>query len=209
MGIRWTELGIGNLKWSGHGDRDVFVHPKQDGLRLVVYKSGRKTWLVRVRGTDKKIGQYPELSLHDAITICRKQIDQSRGISLPNMTFGQYLIEIHLPKAKAKTAPQRAQDLQRAFKKSNEAGIHAPFGISLSNLHRLAIEDWRDEYQDTFNLANGTLNSLTQFWRASLNRAVERKLLALNPFDGIKQLPESDPRVRYLLDDERERFWLY
>ena len=208
MGIRWTEIGIGNLKWSGHGDRDVFVHPKQDGLRLVVYKSGRKTWFVRFRGTDNKIGQYPELGLKDAISICRKEIEQARRISLPKMTFGQYLTEIHLPKAKAKTAPQRAQDLQRAFKNSKEAGIHAPFWtLPLSNLHRLAIEDWRDEYQEAFDLANGTLNSLTQFWRASLNKAVERKLLASNPFDGIKQLPESDPRVRYLLDDERERFF--
>jgi integrase len=72
----------------------------------------------------------------------------------------------------------------------------------------LKIEQWRAEQRKQKNTKGSSLNRYTTALKAVFNWAVKRDLLDANPIAKLEVLSErdSDKKVRFLTDEERERF---
>ncbi|MCH1449724.1 MAG: site-specific integrase [Litoricolaceae bacterium] len=199
--MTFTEKSLNRVKLGPGESRLVFRDPKDKSLMLYVQPRG-KTWYSRVNGSDKSIGRFPALSIDDARQIHRKRSLETKGHIMPTLTLGQYIDEHDVPKSDSKTVPAKSRNLKNAFLKS---GVDF-WDKRIQDIRSQDIEDWRQEYIEDHGVANGTLNSYTVYLKAALGRAVKRGFLPHHPLADFKQLPEDHHRVRYLLNDERERF---
>lgn len=200
--IAFTEKALSRIKLDVGEQVRILRDPKNKSLLLRVMRN-RKTWCSRINGSDKSIGHFPALSIEDARRIHLKRCLESTGAVIPILTLGQYITEYDVPKSDSKTASAKAKNLENAFKKSG-----AKFwDVRLQDIRSQYIEDWRQEYLAGFDVANGTANSYTVYLKAALGRAVKRGFLSTHPLSDFRQLPEDHHRVRYLHDDERERFY--
>jgi integrase len=87
-------------------------------------------------------------------------------------------------------------------------GFAKLFPVEAAKLTALDIEAWRSECLSR-NCKAATINRMLTALRAMLNWAVEMRLIESNPLGRIKRLSEtdSDQKVRYLTDDERQRLY--
>lgn len=200
--MTFTEKFLSRAKLAPTESRLIFRDPKDKSLMLYVQPRG-KTWYSRVNGSDKSIGQFPALTIETARQIHKKRLLELKGTITPSLSLGQYIEDVDVPKSDSKTVPAKARNLMSAFKKSG-----AQFWSQrLQDIRLQDIEDWRKDYLEEFGVANGTLNSYTVYLKAALGRAMKRGYLTNHPLANLKQLPEDHHRVRYLRDDERERFY--
>ena len=199
--IKFTHQGLDRVRLDQDENYRLLYDPKDKSLRLRVQPK-RKTWVSRVNGSDKSIGQFPTLSIETARQIHKKRLLETKGTILPTLTLGQYIDDVDVPRSDSKTVPAKARNLKNAFLKS---GVDF-WDKRIHDIRSQDIEDWRQEYLEEFGVANGTLNSYTVYLKAALGRAVKRGYLPSHPLADFKQLPEDHHRVRYLLDNERERF---
>ena len=199
---KFTHQGLDRVRLDSGEAYRLLYDPKDKSLRLRVQPK-RKTWVSRVNGSDKSIGQFPALTIETARQIHKKRLLELKGTISPTLSLGQYIEDIDVPKSDSKTVPAKARNLLNAFTKSG-----AEFwNQRLQDIRLQDIEDWRQDYLEEFGVTNGTLNSYTVYLKAALGRAMKRGYLTSHPLANLKQLPEDHHRVRYLRDDERERFY--
>jgi integrase len=80
--------------------------------------------------------------------------------------------------------------------------------LPVEEITLLKIDEWRSEQRQRKNTKGSSLNRYTTALKAVFNWAVKRELLDVKPITKLEALSErdSDKKVRFLTDEERERF---
>jgi integrase len=99
-----------------------------------------------------------------------------------------------------KSGAETARILRTGFVKLSPAEV--------AKLTPLNIEMWRSDCLSR-NCKAATINRMLTALKAMLNWAVEMQLIESNPLGKVKRLAETDSeqKVRYLTDDERQRLY--
>ena len=215
MQVKLTQSYIQSLKPDGkpHWIRDAV----ENKLVLYLGKTGKKTWYVDYTRPDNgkrayhKIGPAPDII---TVTIAR---DSAR----------EFLARVALGENPAAKKP-----LDQLILKDLIDGIYAPWvlenrrtgrgaiamlrnsfgflmGQEIQSITALQIEQWRAKRRRENKNKAATLNRYVTALKAALNWGVKHKIIESNPLSGMEMLREDDSesKVRYLSDDERERLF--
>ncbi len=184
----------------------------ESGLRIAVYKSGRKSWRHRYTFLGKKcaqtIGEYPAINLDMARECIRenkrllaKDIDpkEEREQARNALTFQQFADEHYLPFAKKERKSYK--DIENRLK----LRLLPKFGsMLLTQIGKRHVSELHRQLKDEVSAitANRYLTQLGGMFGC----AVEWGYAPENPVRGIRQFDEGGPRTRYLADDELVSF---
>ena len=181
------------------------------GLVLVVRPTGKKTWYVdykRSNGkrTDHLIGVDSLFTVAEAREHAREflaAIARGEDPTAPPadvLTFGAFLSDIYEPWV---IENRRSGDSTSYILKSNFAFLSK---TPLEKITIAQVEQWRSKKKKK-GLKASSLNCRTTALKAAINWAVKRNIIENNPLAKLERLSEddSDTKVRYLSDDERER----
>lgn len=182
------------------------------GLILVVRPTGRKTWYVDYkrhdgRRTDHLIGADSLFTVMEAREHAREflaAIARGEDPTAPPvdvLTFGAFLNDIYEPWV---IENRRSGDSTAYILKSNFKFL---FATPLESITIAQIEQWRSKKKKA-GLKASSLNRRLTALKAAINWAVKRNIIENNPLAKLERLSEedSDTKVRYLSDEERERF---
>lgn len=202
-------------KLTAKDGRIIIRDTETQGLVLYVEATGTKTFYVDFRKADgrrqsHKIGRADSMSVAQAreaakTFLAKVALGQEPEKKRPERmdgerTLGEFLEELYIPWviANRKAGRQTADMLRRSFK--------FLWDTKISEINRLTLEQWMTDRLATNKSAS--INRLAMTIKTALNWGVERELLPSNPLLKLKMLKETDSpgRVRYLEDDERERF---
>ncbi|GHV35518.1 integrase [Synergistales bacterium] len=184
------------------------------GLRLYVGSSGKKTWYVHYRQNAKKLAHYKiggldlfgvaqarEAARAFLAAVARGETpylkpEYTEKITLREFISGDYapwVIE-HRRSGKATVA---------LIESSFEPLLAKP----IEEITVSAVEQWRTNKRREKASKASTLNRQITALRAALNWGVKRGVIETNPMSHLERLPEddSDRKVRYLTEEERER----
>ncbi len=164
-------------------------------LSVRVYPSGTKTWVCTIKGRKMSLGKSLVMSLEDARRACLQcQIEDivpRQDIPLCREFVLNIWRSTWSTRCKSSTVERRDSVLTRQ--------LLPTFGsLSLDRITRKAIEDWFDGYSVS---APGGANKALEILRQSLNYAVERDLILINPASSVR--PNRRPKLnRFLSQDE-------
>ena len=184
----------------------------ETGLKLVVYRSGKRYFRYRLVVNGKKkmitIGEYPAVSVEKARSKVREfkalladGIDPTATPDVDDsvLTFGNFVEKHYRPFAKM----ERRSYTDIANRLTNR--ILPAFGHRpLTAIKRHEISEFHVKLGS--EVAAPTANRTVATISAILNLAVERGLLESNPGRGIRKLKENGPRSRVLGGEELMRF---
>lgn len=181
------------------------------GLVLVVRPTGKKTWYVdykRSNGkrTDHLIGVDSLFTVAEAREHAREflaAIVRGEDPTAPPadvLAFGAFLDDIYEPWVMEN---RRSGDSTVYILKSNFGFL---FKIPLKDITIAQIEQWRSKKKKA-GLKASSINRRVTALKAAINWAVKRSLIENNPIAKLERISEedSDTKVRYLSDEERER----
>ncbi|MFM2120530.1 MAG: hypothetical protein RL722_1998 [Pseudomonadota bacterium] len=185
------------------------------GLRLVVNRLGRKSWLLRytheAAKRAMKLGDYPGVDIAqarqlaiDARSLLAKGTDpQVRAAEQVQaaMTLTQFMEHDYLPYAKG--AQRSYRDTLGRWKHH----LKPVFGhLALTALKTQDIQRFHD--QKRIELSPATANRILALLKAALTRALLWQLggLERNPVQGVRMHTENNHRERYLAGPELKRF---
>jgi integrase len=211
--MRLTQTAVGKIVTGG---KAFWVTDEGcPNLRLYVWASGGKTWYAQYRD-ERGNQQSRKLGPADALTVAQaremaldvkakvaKGEDVKRPKPKPEILTLSVLVEKHyVPwyEENRKGIRETARTLRADFAYISDREI-----VTLTPAD---IEKWRSACRSRGVKAT-TLNRRLAVLRSMLNWAVEMRLVEFNPLDKIKRLAEtdSDQKVRYLTDDERQRLY--
>ncbi len=181
------------------------------GFMIIVNPGGKKTYFLdyrRANGkrTHHKIGDAQVYTVAEAREIAQAFLaDVASGKNplekVQVFTFGQFVEEIYGPWLldNKKSGSGTLEMLRFNFKFLFDGQIDR---ITISQ-----IEQWRTKRKKKDGVKASSLNRLTGALLTSLNWAAKRNIIDSNPLSRLEKLPERDSvtKVRYLLDDERDR----
>ncbi|ONG37605.1 integrase [Alkanindiges hydrocarboniclasticus] len=190
--------------------RDIeFTDDVVKGLKLVITRGGRYSWLLRyIIGTKKramKLGDYPSVTLaqvrlmaqahHELIkhgTDPQEQRDMEK--TMPLLT--SFFMDHYYPYAQ-KRKSSYLDDLSRF---NNH--LKAPLGhLKLNQVDRTAIIQVLDHVKN-LGLSNATVNRIRALCSSVMNYAIDLGLLDRNPVQRVKKYKESHMIERYLSEIE-------
>lgn len=181
------------------------------GFCLIVRPGGTKTWVVDYRDangkrTDYRIGHaniYTVVEARDLAKEFLTALEKGEDPTAPPetvLTFGAFLQDIYEPWV---IENRRAGDATAYILKSNFGFLSS---VPLEKITIAQVEQWRSKKKKK-GLKASSLNRRTTALKAAINWAVKRNIIENNPIAKLERLSEddSDTKVRYLSDDERER----
>ncbi len=183
------------------------------GLRLVVNRLGRKSWLLRYTMTGQKrsmkLGDYPAVEVAqarqlaiDARSQAAKGIDpQGPPAGAPAaLTLAGFVAQDYMPHAKA---------AKRSFKDDEtRLRLHVlpEFGaLALEAIKTQDIQAFHDRKR--VERCAATANRILALMKRIFNLAILWGKLEKNPVRGVKMHQENNQRQRYLAGEELRRFW--
>jgi integrase len=188
------------------------------GLTLRIEPSGKKTYYIDYerpsnrKRTAYKLGDSALLTVAQARDAAREFLAsvvlgddpaENRRKASRSMTLGSYLERHYGPwvTENRKSGGSTVEMIRSAFASLTETPV--------SDLTPLAIEEWRTGRRKEKALKSSSLNRQVGALKAALNWGVKHGILSRNPLAGLERLQErdSETKVRYLLDDERERLF--
>lgn len=196
------------------GMREVeFSSPMYPGLKLVVTKNGRKSYLHRytICGEKQclKIGDYPAMGVEEAaLTVIaqRKQINQgidpkpSRNIELQIPTLRGFCEKTYIPHAQA-TKVSWKDDLGKL-----NGHIYSHLGhLRMTEIKSMDIQDYLNSLRDKCDLAPATVNRHRALLSKIFKVAMMGEIVSKNPCERVMKLKENNQIERYLDKDELER----
>jgi len=211
--VRFTQSFLLSVK--PDGDKGTWWSDAQTrGFQLYVGAKGKKTWYVFYRkasgkSSHYKIGDADLISLPDArlaatefLTALAKGEEPWQKESRPErMSFGAFLDNVYGPWVleNRRSGGETLALLRSAF---------APLlDRDLDTLSLHDVEAWRTAARKR-GLMTSTINRKVTALKAALNWAYKREIIDTYPLGRLETLrDESDSRVRYLSDDERERLF--
>lgn len=182
------------------------------GLRLAVFKSGRKSWRFRYTFEGDKgtvtYGTYPAVSIDQARELVRQSkklmasgIDprQEKHERREALSFAEFVEQEYLPFA------ERERRSLRDIKSRLKAKIIPVFGKKrLHQIHNQEIRSFIDKL--AMDVSGTTANRTKSLLSAIFRMAVELGHIKENPARGIAKRKENGPRTRYMNDQEVARF---
>ncbi|GHV34399.1 recombinase [Synergistales bacterium] len=192
--------------------RDLLIF----GLVLFVEPSGKKTWYIDYKRPNGK-RTYHKVGSAEILTVA-----QARDIGkefLASVTLGNDPIKAEEIKKERLTLKRLLFDFYSTWvldnRRSGQATIdmvaHAFsdfMDLPIEEITILKIEQWRSVQRKQKSVKGASLNRYTTALKTVFNWAVKREILESNPIDKLDLLSERDSerKVRYLTDEERERF---
>jgi integrase len=186
------------------------------GLVLFVEPSGKKTWYADYRRPNGK-RTYHKIGPAEILTVM-----QARDVAkefLASVTLGNDPIKVEEVKKERLTLKQLLLGPYATWvldsRRSGQATIDMVarafkdfMDLPVEEITLLRIEQWRLEQRKNKNTKGSSLNRYTTALKAVFNWAVKRDLLDANPLAKLETLSErdSEKKVRFLTDEERERF---
>jgi integrase len=186
------------------------------GLVLFVEPSGKKTWYVDYKRPNGK-RTYHKIGPAEILTVA-----QARDLGkefLASVTLGNDPVKAEEVKKERLTLKQLLFDFYTKWvldnRRSGQATIdmiaHAFsdfMDLPTEEITILRIEQWRSAQRKQKNTKGASLNRYTTALKAVFNWAVKREILENNPSEKLEPLSEQDSekKIRFLTDDERERF---
>lgn len=180
------------------------------GLRLIVNKKGRKSFLFRYSSPEGNkrsmgLGVYPDLSINDArqkALEARQQlakgIDPQSDTAPTILTFRKFIEDAYLPHAKV--ANRSYKDVETRLR----LHLLPRFGsLPLRDIRTQDIQRNHDRIR--IERSPGTANRVLALLKRALNLAVLWGVLDKNPVKGVVMFKENQ-RQRYLAGDELKRF---
>lgn len=185
------------------------------GLRLVVNRLGRKSWLLRYTHADAKrsmkLGDYPGVDISearqravDARSQLARGIDpQAREVVIVKeaLTLTAFMEKEYLPHAKAQ---------QRSYRDTLGRWNHhikPVFGhLPVKDIRTQEVQRFHDKKK--VDLSPATANRILATFKRALNLCVlwQRGGLEKNPVTGVRMHAENNQRERYLAGAELKRF---
>lgn len=211
MIIRLTQSYVNNLKPC---EKPYWITDAvTKNLRLYIGVSGSKVWYVAYRenGSTKKqshkLGAAGEVL---TVAVARDMANEflaslakgesPKKKSNERLTLGDYLDTIYAPWV---VSNRKSGQATMNMLRSTFSFLYKRY---VSELSLMEIEKWRMKRLDSGSKAS-TINRLMAALQSSLNWAVKRSLIELNPLRKLEPLSEhdSDVKVRYLSAEERTR----
>jgi integrase len=210
MKIKFTQSSVNNLKSTGKGY--WITDGGCENLRLYIGATGKKTWYSRYRNDAGKtqsqklgtasaisVAQAREMALDIAVRVAKGQ-SVKKEKAIEKITLGPLIENLYRPWV---TAYRRSGSATMDMLRSTFSFL---FNHPVENITIVEIEKWR-----LSRVADGTkastVNRLLGALQSAINWAVKQGITPLNPIARMECLQEtdSDAKVRYLSDDERER----
>jgi len=211
MKSRLTQSFVNSIK--PNPDKPVWItDATTNNLKLYVGTSGKKVWYLYYRDADDKKASH-KIGPADALTVA-----QARDMALD---FISRLKRGESPQKKRSPATILLGDfLRRDYepwvtveRRSGEKTLYLLRSFfrqfldkPINELTVKVMENWRHEKM-LAGIKAATCNRWLIALKAAFNWGVKREYLEANPLARLEKLPEhdSDPKVRYLTDDERKR----
>lgn len=178
------------------------------GLRLVVYKSGRKMWYYRytyygIKGAIK-IGEFPATQVEEAREITfehRRKLDRGTNPKLeivkqrqiPN--FAEFARNFYLPYA-IKTKRSHASD-------ESKLRLHLIPRFGKYQLDQIGVKEI-DDYHQSIKASHcaATANRHLMLLSKMFNLGIQWEIITRNPCASIKQLPENNQSNVFLTQEQ-------
>ena len=184
----------------------------ETGLKLVVYRSGKRYFRYRCVVNGKKkmitIGEYPAVSVEKARSKVRgfkaQLADGIDPTATPDvddsvLTFGNFVTKHYRPFAKMERRSFTDIDNRLTNRILPAFGDRPLTAIKRHEISEFHVKLGSEVAAPTANRTVATISAI-------LNLAVERGLLESNPGRGIRKLKENGPRSRVLGGEELMRF---
>ncbi|MBV1774354.1 tyrosine-type recombinase/integrase [Burkholderiaceae bacterium DAT-1] len=182
------------------------------GLRLLVNRIGRKSFLFRYTHDGKKrsmkIGKYPDIDIADARTkafelraLLAKGVDPQgmQGRQMHSLTFRQFFAEHLWPHFEATKRSAKADESRI------RCHVLPAFGErNLCDITSLELQQFHNRKK--LELCPSTANRIFELIQRGYNLANLWGLVDHNPAKGIRLHRENNRRERFLSDDELRRF---
>jgi integrase len=206
--IRFTNKSVDSIKSPLNMESREYSDMTAVGLKLIVYKSGRKMFFYRYTYKGKKeaikIGEYPAILVDEARTTAfeyRGQVDRGgnpkadvmKRLEVPD--FADFARNTYLPYA-AKTKRSHASD-------ESKIRLHfiPRFGkYRLDEIGAKGIEDYHHIIKDSHCAATANRHLMQLSKMFSL--AVQWEIIDRNPCATIKQFKENNKSTVYLSQEE-------
>ncbi len=181
------------------------------GLRVAVYKSGRKSFRHRYTYLGKKcamtIGEYPAVN----VEMARERVRENKQMMFKNLdpkeeqnrvqqaaNFREFCVDHFLPYAKA------LRSYKDVFNRVEKRLIPVFGKMALPHVSRRHVASFHQKLRDEVSAT--TANRYLSQISAIFARAVETGHATENPAVGIPKFKEGGPRTRFLANDELNRF---
>lgn len=187
------------------------------GLVLRVKTSGNMVWRLNYRNEYKiqkrfTIGQYESLTLTQARLEARRLNgliaqgvdiqEEKKGSRNKEISYIEYLNEFYFDwfKNSHKSWQKNNKWLATTFKPLHNKSLS--YVNSKDN-----ISKFLHQLKNKNNWSNATYNRVLAMVKGSVSRAVEFGYLEENRLSGLKSLPVNSGKIRYLSEDETQRFF--
>jgi integrase len=212
-------------------ERRYEVRDKRSSLRLIVFPSGHKSWIVRYRRRDGRavkltIGPVDTMTLAEARAIAasidleRAQGKEPKKKQPPTIadTYADCAMRFIQEYASVKTRRWRTTARILGFDPDPMPGSLAerwgdrPINtITGNDIHSLIVEVSRRGMPGLERRSEGTTDSMGRLVHSTLSKffswLVSQRVIDTNPCTGVHRPQKSSPRERILTDDEIRLFW--
>jgi integrase len=211
MKTHLTQSYVSSLK--PNPEKPVWITDDEiKNLKLYVGTGGSKVWYLYYYNADgkkasKKLGGADKLTVAQARMLAQDvggRVIRGENVKkekpVPKFTYGDFLKQHYEPWVISHR--KSGQETMRS--------INAAFGFLMSqpveDLSSIELEQWRTKRMREGRKA-ATINRLIVALKASVNWAVNHDLIKENPLSRLYRLKETDSnvKIRYLSDEERER----
>ncbi|MFN4316634.1 tyrosine-type recombinase/integrase [Acinetobacter parvus] len=182
------------------------------GLKLVVTRQGKKTWLFRyvINGTKRamKLGNYPELRLADVRLIAQAKNDlltigkdpqHERDVQKAMPTVSEFFTKTYYPHAQ-KRKRSHSDDLSRFNNHLRDVIGHLP----LNQVEATHVMQILDHAKDS-DLSHATINRIRALLSVMYSYAMDLGLVEKNPVSRVKKYKEVNKIERFLSEQELPR----
>lgn len=182
------------------------------GLKLVVTRQGKKSWLFRyvINGTKRamKLGNYPELRLADVRLIAQAKNDlltigkdpqHERDVQKAMPTVSEFFTKTYYPHAQ-KRKRSHTDDLSRFNNHLRDEIGHLP----LNQVEATHVMQILDHAKDS-DLSHATINRIRALLSVMYSYAMDLGLVEKNPVTRVKKYKEVNKIERFLSEQELPR----
>ncbi|OEY95342.1 site-specific recombinase [Acinetobacter proteolyticus] len=182
------------------------------GLKLVVTRQGKKTWLFRyvINSTKRamKLGNYPELRLADVRLIAQAKNDlltigkdpqHERDVQKAMPTVSEFFTKTYYPHAQ-KRKRSHSDDLSRFNNHLRDVIGHLP----LNQVEATHVMQILDHAKDS-ELSHATINRIRALLSVMYSYAMDLGLVEKNPVSRVKKYKEVNKIERFLSEQELPR----
>lgn len=180
------------------------------GLLVRVNSTGSKTYIAQyARGGRIKIARFGEIPLKVARLRAKQIIVDAKNNAISTnkskeaaLNYKDYLDKFYYPQIKE---THRSADI--VYQMLNTFFVPMFGDTYLSAIDPQKLEEWKIKRLKA-GIKKATINRNLAAFKASINHAVESKIITNNPVASIKLYKKADDeRSRYLTEDERRRFF--